>query len=175
MNPFLSVLFELLITFLNYNDEKSAYEFYLVSISKCWINISQYLLSELLVDKDKTKLVKSKYLADNTNNHFNQLFQNAIQFYSFYLSKLTQMSERSKTIQILVENLGSLFDLNQSESADEPNLTLGSQLCQQLIKEFDKYFLVETHQNLKLIISNIMKTLLGLSSSAKLTALNGKI
>ena len=169
MSPFLSILFDLLITFLNYDNEKSIYELFLVSISKCWVNITEYLLKELLVDKEKTKFstMKHKYLNDSQS--FKQLFQNALQFYSIYLSKLTQLSERTKTISLIVQNVSCIFDLNENDD----QAALGTQLCQQLIKQFDKYFLVETNQNLKLIISNILNTILALTDSAKQTALNG--
>ena len=70
---------------------------------------------------------------------------------------------------MIVQNVSCIFDLNENDD----QAALGTQLCQQLIKQFDKYFLVETNQNLKLIISNIMKTLLAVSDSAKQTALNG--
>lgn len=70
----------------------------------------------------------------------------------------------------LTANVTSIFD-----SYDHGETTLGSELCQRLIKEFDKHFLVETNQNAKVIISNIMKALMSLSFSAKQTALNGKL
>ena len=102
-----------------------------------------------------------------------ELFQSALQFYSIYLSKLTQLRDSSPTISLLVENISYLFDVPCTNS--DVVETTGSELCKKLIKEFDKCFLDETNQKLKLTISNIMKCLLSLSDSAKKTALNGKI
>jgi hypothetical protein len=90
-----------------------------------------------------------------------------------YLSKLTQLKENSNAITLLVENISLLFDVPISDSHLSNDQTIGSRLCQHLIKEFDKYFLVDTNQTLKLTVSNIMKCLLSLSDSAKKTALNG--
>ena len=75
---------------------------------------------------------------ESSNHDFSQLFQNALQFYALYLSKITLISERSKTIQLIVENVTTLFDLNQSESGDEPVSTFGSQLCLQLFFSSNK-------------------------------------
>jgi hypothetical protein len=174
MIPFLSILFELLITFSSFNEEKSIFELYLLSIAKCWTNISDYILNELLIDKEKNKLTKHKYLSDESCQNFNQLFLNGLQFYSIYLSKLTQLKEQSKTINILFENITYLFDTTENCTEENNTVqTLGVKLCEQLIKQFDKCYLIETNQNLKLIVSNLMKTLLAISESAKKTALNG--
>ena len=174
MSPFLSILFELLITFSSFNEEKSIFELYLLSIAKCWTNISDYILNELLIDKEKNKLTKHKYLSDESCQNFNQLFLNGLQFYSIYLSKLTQLKEQSKTINILFENITYLFDTTENCTEENNTVqTLGVKLCEQLIKQFDKCYLIETNQNLKLIVSNLMKTLLAISESAKKTALNG--
>ena len=199
LKPFYSTLFELLSTFLNYYEDKSIVEKCLIIISKCWLTISNFVLNELLVESkesvyEPSQSVKSKYSnllsASSSSSSCNQLFENGLKFYSIYLSKLTQLSSDSENIQILSDNISYLFEVydvnsiglnicaitndpsNTSEDSDVNSRTLGGSLCRKLIKQFDKYFLVDTNLNLKLIISNIMKALFALSDAAKKVAVN---
>ena len=75
-----------------------------------------------------------------------------------------------------------LFDYNHntpgenlSSVKDFCNKTLGGKMCMKLIKQFDKYFLVNTNQNFKLIISNVIKGLFAVSDTAKQVAVNCKL
>lgn len=169
LKPFLSLLFELFIKFLNYTDDKSILENFLFSFAKCWHTITTYVLSDILQKKSSSITKQVVVTNDTTDASDNRLYENALQFYACFLSKLTLLSEKSMKIKGLVENIADVFDEVNNER------TLGSQLIDRLINEFDKNFLVETNQNTKNIISNCMKALMNLSVSAKSTALNGKI
>jgi hypothetical protein len=158
---------------LNLNEDKRTFESLLISVSKCWPNITQYLLNQILTENNSNQNFAKKRISSEIflQSYSNQVFQNALHFYSSYLSKLTQLKESSKDMTLLIENISQLFDTHISESHQEQ--TVGSRLCQLLIKEFDKCFLIDTNQTLKLSVSNMMKCLLSLSDSAKKTALNG--
>ncbi|CAF0962770.1 unnamed protein product, partial [Brachionus calyciflorus] len=158
LRPFFSVLFELLSTFLNLNEDKSTIEMCLIVISKCWQILTNYLLNDLLADEDSNDQI-------NLN-----LIENGLKFYSIYLAKLTQLvnSNSSNNLKILFDNILYLFDLNESNLEDK---SIGSQLTLKLIKLFDKYFMVDySLSNMKIIIANVLKGLFVLSNTAKKTA-----
>lgn len=193
LKPFLSLLFELFTKFLNYTDDRQLLESFLLTFTKTWQNITSYILTDILptarssTSNNSTGAKKAVSIIQYKNNsdvYFNQqseepnsrLYDSSLQFYSCFLSKLSSLSEKSTRISGLVANVTSIFDAVSNETERvEATVTesLGSQLCDRLIKEFDKNFLVETNQNVKLIISNIMKALMSLSTSAKQTGLNG--
>ena len=54
----MNAIFDLLTTFLNFNEDKATFESLLITVSKCWSNITQYLLNELLTG------VKRKYVSE---------------------------------------------------------------------------------------------------------------
>jgi hypothetical protein len=174
MKPFFSSLFELLTTFLIHYDDKSIIEHCLIVMSKCWLTISRFILNELLIDKCEQAI-----RCDAASLSHNQLFENALQFYSIYLSCLTQLSGESERIQTLCEKMSCLFDYEYEKTSEHANesssKTLGTQLCSNLIRQFDKYFIVDTNQTLKQIVANMMKSLLSLSESAKRVALDCKL
>jgi hypothetical protein len=186
MRPLYSVLFELLSTFLSFYDEKHLVENCLIIISRSWLIISDFLLNEILDDptgknlkENKELVLDSKFTIRSTMDIYqSQLFENSLRFYSIYLSKLAQLCEESEKIQTLSDNIAYLFDLideNQQHSLqpDESCFrTLGGRLCKKLIKQFDKYFLVSTNQNFKIIISNVIKGLFAISDTAKQVAVN---
>ena len=129
-----------------------------MTLSKCWQTITNFIINEILVDENKE--------ADDEETN-KRLFENSLQFYAVFLSKLIQLGEKSSKILLLAENVTYVFDEELNGSS------LGSLLCQRLIKQFDKYFLVETNPSAKLIVANILKTLFTFSHTAKQTALNG--
>jgi hypothetical protein len=187
LKPFLSLLFELFTRFLNYTDDRQLLENFLLTFTKTWHSITSYIMTDILaiarVETSNKKDGSIQY-KNNSDSYFNnpsddsssRLYDNSLQFYSCFLSKLTSLSEKSSRISGLVANVTAIFDSVDVTTYEHSSTSssLGSQLCDRLINEFDKNFLVETNQNVKLIISNIMKALMSLSHSAKQTALNGK-
>ncbi len=179
LRPFFSILFELLSTFLNYYDDKAIVENCLIIISRSWLIISDFILNEIL-DENSSKRDNLENLAvkSTMDIYQSQLFENSLKFYSIYLSKLAQLCNESENIQILNDNIAYLFDLIDEEghfnhkSEDPSTKTLGGKMCKKLIKQFDKYFLVNTNQNFKLIISNVIKGLFAISDSAKKVAVD---
>ena len=115
-----------------------------MTLSKCWQTITNFIINEILLEENKEA-------ADEETNK--RLFENSLQFYAVFLSKLIQLGEKSSQILLLAENVTYVFDEELNGSS------LGSLLCQRLIKQFDKYFLVETNPGAKLIVANILKTL----------------
>jgi hypothetical protein len=129
---------------------------------------------------------------DDARESCASLFENALKFYSIYLAKLSQLSPEmvrsassncSHSLQVLCKNIAYLFDsieisqvnggrtdmsttLGGGDESSQRS-SLGAVLTRRLIKLFDKYFLVDTNQNLKQIISNIIKGLFTLSNTAK--------
>jgi len=115
----------------------------------------------------------------------NRLFENALNFYSTYLSNLTLLSAEFDSIENLKETITCLYD---SHSFNEPksnelttytqqlNLkqikTIGENLTLKMIKQFDKHYLSGLNQNLKQSVANTMKTLFALSESAKQAAVD---
>jgi hypothetical protein len=89
------------------------------------------------------------------------------------LSKIT-LGNNSKNL----DTVSFIYDFNPQQQHANINVdykkTLGSQLCDLLIKQFDKHCLNEQSSNLKLSIYNTLRALLVLSIEAKHTALDGK-
>jgi hypothetical protein len=201
LKPFYSVLFELLSTFLSHYEDKAIADDCLIIISKCWLIISSYLINNLLSNQYIQGDPCSKQYPSNRDDikeSCASLFENALRFYSIYLAKLTQLTPESSTprsssnrnIRVLSENISYLFDsieisqltntnscrndvsMSEIESSDQSSL--GAVLTRKLIKLFDKYFLVETNQSLKQIISNLIKGIFALSNTAKQVAVECK-
>lgn len=165
LKPFFSVLFDLLSTFLNLNDDKSTVEMCLIVISKCWQILTGYILNDLLCDSSTDSITLN-------------LTENALKFYSIYLAKLTQLvnSSSSNNLKILFDNILYLFDYSNSKSEGEvePANSIGAQLAKKLIKKFDEFFMVENAaQNMKVVICNILKGLFVLSNTSKKIAVEG--
>lgn len=162
LRPFLSIVFELLSTFLTINDEKSISESYLFKISKCWTSLTNYLLNDLLNH-------------DHEFKETDDLVCNGLKFYSIYLAKLTQLNSSSSlnsNVKIIFENIAYLFDSTEPINANDPDSSFGASLCRKLIKLFDRYFLVDTNANMKTIISSMIKGLFSLSQTAKQVAVD---
>ncbi len=203
LKPFYSVLFELLSTFLSQYEDKTIVDSCLIIISKCWLIISSYLINDLLSNDNIQGETNGEQYGSNHNDMKQScasLFENALRFYSIYLAKLTQLSPdtlgqstSSRSIRVLCENISYLFDsieisqlsntnsckhdLSTSEidSSLSNQSSLGAMLTRRLIKLFDKYFLVDTNQSLKQIMSNLIKGLFALSNTAKEVAVECKL
>ena len=106
-----------------------------------------------------------------------ELYENALRFYSTYLSKITQVNDKT-----LSDNISVVFDvqLNHADNDEtrqtfqDDKKTLGYKLCNLLIKEFDKYCLSDSNVNIKTGVFNSLKTLLVLSFEAKNAAIESK-
>ena len=94
------------------------------------------------------------------SNVNDDLIENTLKFYSIYLSKIT-LANNSK----IFDKISFIYDFNPEETATNKNSgngktfkPLGHQLCDLLIKQFDKHCMNEQFNTLKLSIYNLFIT-----------------
>jgi hypothetical protein len=151
LQPFLASLFQLLAKLVT--SATSSIDTLLVALANSWHNITAYILDEVL-------------LADAVQS--TDLYEQSLQFYSCFLSKLSLLSDKSSEAAALLADVTCVLDTKQ----ELRSASLGTELCKRLIKEFDKNFLVDTNPTTKLIISNTMKAVVSVSADAKKAAVD---
>ena len=167
--------------FLSYNDDQSISNYIINSIFKCWDSITSnvYLNVNLKQFNALTfiSILFKVYLIDllkkpMTNEDDNDLIDTSLKFYAIYLSKIT--NDINST---LADSVTLIYDEQQQQlSNDELDTakSIGTQLCELLIKQFDKNCLTESNSILKVSIFNALKCLFVFSNDAKVAAINCK-
>ena len=209
MKAFYSSVFELLTSVLassssSHSDDKrlgALVESSLVAISTCWVQITDFVVLDILNAGDEaagaalksqeeeetddgTSSRSSSIIASSTTSSFERcsLYENALAFYSTYLGQLDRLCRHGSSVRmrILYDNIAYLFDADADDASTTTTTTqkrrcstpLGEALCLALVKHFDKYFLFNAQPSRKPLVSNMLRSLLAVSERAKQAALD---